>query len=560
MAGPLSDGVYLGIDVGTGSARAGVFDATGRMLAAATRDIQIWRPQADFVEQSSDDIWRAVCGAVAQAVRDAAVEPASVRGVGFDATCSLVVLGADDQPVTVSPAGSDEQNVVVWMDHRALEQARRINATGHEVLKYVGGRISPEMETPKLLWLKENLPQTWQRAARFMDLPDFLVYRATGQDVRSLCSTVCKWTNLGQRGETACGWDESYFRQVGLGDLVDERYRRIGTHVRPVGEAVGAGLAPAATRELGLNPGTAVGVSIIDAHAGGLGMLGAHVDGKPVTADALETRLALIGGTSSCHMAVSREPRYITGVWGPYYSAMVPDMWLTEGGQSATGALIDHVIFTHARASEMQETAVAQGRTVYELLNERLDHLGKATAFPAELTRDLHVLPYFHGNRSPRADATLRGVISGLTLGDTVDNLALLYLATVQAVAHGTRHIIDTLNESGYAISTIFACGGGTKNPVFLREHADITGCRIVLPREPEAVLLGAAILGAVAAGDFDSVLDAMAAFNGTSGIRKPAGGAVAAYHGAKHAVFLHMYDVFTAQRMIMERVPPPSR
>ena len=78
-------------------------------------------------------------------------------------------------------------------------------------------------------------------------------------------------------------------------------------------------------------------------------------------------------------------------------------------------------------------------------------------------------------------------MISGLTLGETVDDLARLYLATVQAVAYGTRHIIDTLNGAGYSIETIFACGGGTKNPVFLREHADACGCRIVLPREPEA-------------------------------------------------------------------------
>ena len=560
MADSARNRVYLGIDVGTGSARAGVFDTTGRMLAAASHEIHTWRSRTDFVEQSSDDIWRALCTAVAQAMRDAAVEPASIRGIGFDATCSLVVLGSEDQPVTVSPSGSDEQNVIVWMDHRALEQAERINGTGHAVLKYVGGRISPEMETPKLMWLKENLPQTWQRATRFMDLPDFLVYRATGQDVRSLCSTVCKWTYWGQHGEAAGGWDDSYFRQVGLGDLVDEGYRRIGTCVRPVGEAVGQGLTPAAARELGLEPGTAVGVSIIDAHAGGLGMLGAQVEGDPATTEALETRLALIGGTSSCHMAVSREPRYLSGVWGPYYSAMVPNMWLTEGGQSATGALIDHVIFTHARTAELQNAAGAEGRTVYELLNERLDHLSKMTVFPAGLTRDLHVLPYFHGNRSPRADATLRGVISGLTLGDTVDDLALLYLATVQAVAHGTRHIINTLNENGYRIETIFTCGGGTKNPVFLREHADITGCRIVLPHEPEAVLLGAALLGAVAAGDFESVLEAMTAFNGTGEERQPAGGAVAAYHGAKHAVFLQMYDAFTAQRTIMEQVPPPSR
>ena len=105
-------------------------------------------------------------------------------------------------------------------------------------------------------------------------------------------------------------------------------------------------------------------------------------------------------------------------------------------------------------------------------------------------------------------------MISGLTLGDTLDDLARLYLATIQAVAHGTRHIIDTLNAQGYRIETVFACGGGTKNPVFLREHADITGCTLILPREPEAVLLGSAILGGVASGDYGSVLEAMTRMN----------------------------------------------
>ncbi len=256
----MDDRLYIGIDVGTGSVRAGVFDATGRMRAAVMREIQIWRPQADFVEQSSEDIWRAVSGAVRQAVADAGARSDEVRGLGFDATCSLVVLDAENQPVTVSPTGRDEQNVVVWMDHRAAEQAERINATGHAVLKYVGGRISPEMQTPKLLWLKENLPQTWRRAARFLDLPDFLTFRATGDDTRSLCTTVCKWTYLGHESPRSAGsiggWDESYFRQVGLEDLVAEGCPRIGTRVRPMGEAVGQGLTAAAARDLGLRPGT----------------------------------------------------------------------------------------------------------------------------------------------------------------------------------------------------------------------------------------------------------------------------------------------------------------
>lgn len=156
---------YLGIDAGTGSVRAGVFDVGGCLRAAATREIQTWRPQTDFVEQSSEDIWQAVGAATRQALGDAGASAEQIRGVGFDATCSLVVLDADDRPVTVSSTGRDEQNVIVWMDHRAMEQAKFINAQRHDVLRYVGGTISPEMQTPKLLWLRTHLPRTWARAA-----------------------------------------------------------------------------------------------------------------------------------------------------------------------------------------------------------------------------------------------------------------------------------------------------------------------------------------------------------------------------------------------------------
>ncbi len=539
---------YIGIDVGTGSARAGVFDGEGKMLGQASHDITIWRPEADFVEQSSDDIWRACCDCVADAMSQAAIAPGEIKGIGFDATCSLVALDGDDNPVTISPTGKDEQNIIVWMDHRAISQAERINAGRYKVLDYVGGVISPEMETPKLLWLRENSPETWKRTARFFDLPDFLAYRATGVDVRSLCSTVCKWTYLGHENR----WDADYFKAIGLGDLAEEGFARIGTDVRPMGEAIGQGLSQKAARELGLVPGTPVGVSIIDAHAGGLGLLGAALDGIEPDAAAMEKRLALIGGTSSCHMAVSREATFVPGVWGPYYSAMVPGMWLAEGGQSASGALIDHVIFSHARAGELRELAEKSGRTVYEILNERLDTLGGSVPFAAALTADLHVLPYFHGNRSPRADPTLRGVVCGLKLSDSMDDLALLYLATIQAVAHGTRHIIQSMNDAGFAIDTVFACGGGTKNPVFLREHADITGCKIVLAEEPEAVLLGSAVLGAVASGDFAGLLSAMSAMNRAGSVIQPADGKVAAYHAAKHRVFARMFDDFTAYRDIM--------
>jgi ribulose kinase len=182
-----------------------------------------------------------------------------------------VVLDDNLEPVSVSPDGAAEQNIIGWMDHRAREQALRINRGGHRVLRFVGNRMSPEMQTPKILWLREQLPERWPRMRHLFGLPDFLTFRATDCPSRSLCSLTCKWTYVAANG----GWEDSYWRAIGLGEIVDEGYARVGTTVQEMGQPVGAGLCVRAAHELGLCVGTPVGTSIIDAHAGGLGMLAA---------------------------------------------------------------------------------------------------------------------------------------------------------------------------------------------------------------------------------------------------------------------------------------------
>lgn len=548
MAMSKSTRLFLGIDVGTGSARAALFDLQGRCHGYADHPVRIWKPAPDFAEQSSEDIWRACCAVTRDVRKQAGVRPERIAGLSFDATCSLVCLDKRNKPLTVSPTGRNEQNVILWMDHRAIEQSERVNATRHKVLRYVGGVISPEMQVPKMLWLREHLPRTWLSAGKLFDLADYLTWRATGSDVRSLCTTVCKWTYQGHLGskrlnsESIGRWDDSFFRQVGLGDLVEDGYARIGVRVRPMGEPLAAGLSAVAAGEMGLNPGTAVGVGIIDAHAGGLGVLGAVIDGEPLTAANALQRLALIGGTSSCHMAVSPRARFVRGVWGPYFSAMIPGYWLTEGGQSATGALIDHCIRSSSLAPSLAAEAGKKGTTVYELLNRRLELLARGRDMGL-LTERLHILGDHHGNRSPRAEPNARGMVAGLTLRDDVDELAVHYLAAIQAVAYGTRHILDALNTKGFQIRHLSACGGGTKNPVFVQQHADITGCRIHLPREAEAVLLGTAVLGAVAAGACPDIPSAMSSMTRVDRVVEPKGGAVGEYHARKYKVYLQMYS-----------------
>jgi FGGY-family pentulose kinase len=528
--------IFLGIDVGTGSVRVGAFNRLGKMRGKGEHPIQIWRPRPEFVEQSSEDIWKATTRATRACLRSGKIDPKSVSGISFDATCSLVALGDGFTPVTVSPTRKANQNIIVWMDHRAMEQADRINRTGHEVLRYVGGKVSPEMEPPKLLWIKEHLKETWKKTKKFLDLADYMVYRASGNDMRSLCTTVCKWTYLGHE-EASGRYRLDFFKQIGISDLFDRE--RVPFRSYPMGMKAG-GLTKKAAKELGLAEGTPIGVGIIDAHAGGIGSLGSILKDVRPQENPFEHSIALIGGTSSCHMAVSREPRFISGVWGPYYGAMLPNMWLNEGGQSATGSLIDLVIRNNGSYLDISKTARSEGTDVYTFLNQRIERMKKQRGL--EPVRHLHVLPYFHGNRSPRADPYAKGLVSGLTLSATPEDVALLYHATVQAIAYGTRHIIEAMNETGYAIRKIHLTGGHIKNRLFIQEHADITGCEIVLSKEPEAVLLGTAILGAVASGEFSDIFEGMTSMCQAAKSICP-NPSTAAFHQAKYEIFKEMYE-----------------
>jgi len=378
---------YIGVDVGSASARAGVFDEVGKLLGAARHPIRVWHETGDIVEQSSEDIWVACVASVRGAMREAGVGAVHVKGIGFDATCSLVVLDAAGQPLTVSPSGDHARNVVVWMDHRAMEETAFVNATGDRVLRYVGGVISPEMEIPKILWLKRHLPVTFAAAGHFFDLADYLSFRATGSLARSTCTVTCKWTYVAGEG----GWSETFLKRVGLEALAADRFARIGSEIVPPGSPLGRGLSEEAARDLGLLPGTAVGASLIDAHAGGVGAIGGR-DGSGADVDVCN-RLAYIMGTSACIMATTVEPCFVPGVWGPYFSGMVPGFWLNEGGQSAAGAAIDHLLKSHPAHAEVQAAAKADGLDVIEYLERRiLSRAGNAGA-AALLARNVHVLP-----------------------------------------------------------------------------------------------------------------------------------------------------------------------
>jgi D-ribulokinase len=514
---------YIGVDVGTGSARAGVFDGNGRLIARAKRAIVTWRDPGAIVEQSSNDIWRAVVDAVRQAVEASGVPPAGIAGIGFAATCSLVGVDRDLQPLSVSLAGPSERDVMVWMDHRAAEDAERMTAAGHEVLRYVGGAMSPEMQAPKLAWLARMKPEAFGRVEHFFGLTDFLTFRATGSLTRSLCSATCKFGYLAHEKR----WPREFFESVGLGALGKDGFSRLGADIATPGTPLGRGLTPEAAAAMGLDPRTPVGAGLIDAHAGALGTLGASVDGK--AADP-RRRLALILGTSSSCMAVSDEPRFIEGVWGPHFEALTPGQWLIDGGQSAFGATIDHLMRLHPAFGE----ASAHG---LDWLEKKIVARAGGLSQAALIAEGLHVLPAFIGNRGPVADPAARGAVVGLDLREDAASLQELYVAGLCGLAYGLAEIIGALERSGYEFETIVVSGGASRSRLVRQIVADACGKTVGAPQTPEPVLLGSAMIGAVAAGQ-RTVPAAMASMSSLAESVQPAGGAVAAFHGCKRRAF----------------------
>ncbi|XP_050076211.1 FGGY carbohydrate kinase domain-containing protein [Anopheles maculipalpis] len=537
-----SPAYLVGVDVGTGSARAALVTSKGEVVQTCVRPIRTWNTQPNYYEQSSDDIWTAVCECVKNVTTGYAKD--LVKGIGFDATCSLVVLDVEMQPLTVSPSSQDNQrNIILWMDHRAEEEARFINGTHHKMLNYVGGTISLEMEVPKLLWLKRHMHgEVWTKVGAFFDLPDYLTFRATGVDHRSICSAVCKWNYDAENRR----WSEDFLQAVGLGeDLRGDSWKLIGRQVLTPGTPIEGGLSPKAAQELGLNPGTAVASSMIDAHAGALALLGCQSPDGSGDARKLTSKLAIICGTSSCHMSLTKDPVLAPGIWGPYKHAIIPDLYLNEAGQSATGVLMDYMLETHPSYEQLQKDHGSNGK-IYAFLNGFLQELAKKQGVDSlhRLTIDLHIWPDFHGNRSPLADPNLKGMISGLTMTKDVQSLALIYLALMQALAYGTRHILQVLETSGREpITSILLCGGLSKNTLFVQTHADICSVPVLLPSEPEAVLLGSAMMGAYAAGLYNSLETAAAGMGGSATVMKPdLSDSNRDYHERKYHVFQRMY------------------
>jgi len=490
----------IGIDGGTESLRAHVFDLAGRARGVGKSAYQTRFPEPGHAEQDPEDWWQAAGIAVREAMAAADVRPGEITGLACETTsCTVVALDAGGQPL---------RPCLLWMDVRAHREAAEVAGCGDPALRLNGGGegpVSPEWMIPKALWLKRNQPDLWAKAAMVGEYQDFLTLRLTGRWAASRNNATMRWHYQTAHG----GWPRTMLERLGLADLMD----RWPQEIVASGEVIGPLTAQAATH-LGLVAGTPVVQGGADAFIGMIG-LGVTRPGD----------MALITGSSHLHLGIASEPVHMPGVWGTYANCVYPGRPIIEGGQTSTGSVIAWFKRNFAETTDL------------DTLNERARTLPPGA-------EGLLVADHFQGNRTPHTDPLARGAITGLTLRHTQ---AHVYRALLEGICFGTRAVVEAFGDA-FDARRIVVAGGATRSNLWLQLHADTLGLPLELTEETEACPLGAAILAATGVGHFASIEAGSGAMVRTSRRIEPDMQAHAAYEPV-YARYLASYEAMKPLR-----------
>ena len=465
----------LGIDAGTESIRTGIYDETGKCVSFGVSANTSINRHPGWCEQKLEQWDQSMFESINLAFKDSDVQPEQIEGIGLGGTSSTVVF--------MDKEGRSLRDAIMWMDIRATAEADEVASCDDPALKYVGfDKVSAEWFPCKNLWIKRNEPEIYNDAATIFEHTDWLAYWLTGEITANINTTTIRWFYNCNDG----GFPVSLYEKIGLGDI----FSKIPNRIVEIGEVVG-GLTSNIADITGLRKGIPVAGGCADAYMGVIGV------------NALKLgKMALITGSSQLLISMTDRELHAPGIFGTFPSAIVPGVEVVEAGQTSTGSVLNWFVSQFLNNSVIEE-AERRGISIYQVLDEQAVNIDPGS-------EGLVVLEHWQGNRTPWVDAESRGVIRGLTLKHTP---AHIYRAIMEGVVYGTQIIIKKMEEGGVIIDEIIACGGATKSELWMQIHADVTGKQINIPEEQQAVSLGSAIAGTVAAGiypDLRTGADAM--------------------------------------------------
>lgn len=441
---------FIGVDLGSTNIKAAVYEAPMRLVDRQSLPVQYIREngRVEFdVNRYAADLEKLIGGMLAENK----VAPAEVQQIVFTGQAeSLVVLDA---------AGNPLRNAISWMDERSVEECEALQKrfTPKEIEAVTGQlAVLPTWPATKILWLKAHEPEVYDKAATYLLLKDFIVFRLTGKLLAD-CSiaTFSLYFDI---------YEKKYWKKMLDAIGIDE------SKLPPLCEpcTVAGSLTRRAADAMGLTEATKVNVGTLD-----------HFTGMIGTGNVTPGGVTLSTGTVMALTAMAKEPAPRNSGIAMHYG-FLPDTHVMLPVAESGGVSLEWFRRT------------CMGDIGYDKMNEELQR--------RELPNKLLFLPYLVGTNAPEFDADASGVFFGLRQETDIFDMAC---AVMEGVAFMLRKNCDSMRAGGTNISRIIATGGGAKSPVWCALQANITGLPVVIPEEKEAACLGAAIIGAVSEGVF---------------------------------------------------------
>lgn len=433
-----------------------------------------------FALQHPQDYLDGLVYVITDVMKQSKVHPKDVVGIGIDFTSSTILpVKADSTPLCLIEEFAREPHAYVklWKHHGGEDEAtyidKIINERGEDWISLYGGKVSSEWMLPKVLETLNYEPEVYKHADRYMEAMDWITWKLTGEETRSINGIGYKAFYNHKTGYPS----KEFFEAL---DARMENYieEKMEAPIRKLGETAGY-LTEEMANILGLCPNTPVGVSMIDAHCG---VIGGGVT-KP-------GEMMIIVGTSFCHHIMSEKDADVFGICAKVKDGILPGYFAYEAGQSGGGDIF--AWFTKNLVPEKYENeAREKGMGIHQLFCDKLKDYKAGQS-------GLIALDWFNGVRSPLADFNLNGLLLGMNLQTKPEEI---YMALIEATGFGTRLIVEEFERAGITIGSIVLSGGiPLKNPMLVQVYADILNREIRVCQSAQAGAMGAAILGVAAA------------------------------------------------------------
>lgn len=455
----------LGADIGTSGTKTALYDTAGNLISSATFSYPLYQERNGWAEQEPADWWNAVCLGIRKVISDSGVDPAAIKGVGLSGQMhGLVMLDKEGKVLRKS---------IIWCDQRTGEEVRWMdNNVGRD--KMISITANPSMTgftAAKILWVKNNEPEIYEKCAHILLPKDYIRYMLTGEFATEVSdASGMQLMDVAHR----CWSDEilgAFDIKKSLLGKMYESQDVTGCITAKAAELTGLAKGTIVVGGAGDNPAAAIGTGI-------------YSEGSAFTTI----------GTSGVVYAVSDEVRIDKDGRVHTLCASVPGKWTvmscTQGAGLSLQWLRNQVCTSECAQAE------AEHCDPYDIM--------------ADLAKDIPIgangliyLPYLMGERSPHPDPDCRGVFFGLS---AIHTRAHLIRAVMEGVAYSQGECVDVFAQMGVKIDKMLLCGGGARSALWRQMLADIYGCKVHTLASEQGGALGVAILAGVGAGIYPDI------------------------------------------------------